>query len=318
LPITANEQQTVRNDNSGTFLELKGDKKIVFIDHLHYGQHRFPLPTVKEIYKDYGFDLSCSKSPKKWINSFMIFRTYFQKSKNYLSLDAISIIASAGWKQATKDVVEACNELETELKKSFRYQRFIPYSHPRPKSKTSKKDKSSSKKGQATSLARSEEAYFFNTPYTPDTPTSDTPIPDTPIPVPDTPIPVPDTPIPDTPIPDTPDSLPYFIPTYSPYLTPDSIHQTSHIIENPFMPPLEIGPPAMQLPLPPQYSNLSYNTIQEQPFVASTPASLSHSSPLTPSQIFLLDVQGTHENLDEYLQFTDEATIVPEFFENQN
>ncbi|RIA88416.1 hypothetical protein C1645_774885 [Glomus cerebriforme] len=236
-----------------TFLELKGDKKFVFIDHPSHGQHRFPLPTKEEISKDYSYYSESSK--KKWINSFMIFRTYLQKSKqNYLILSEVSKIASDAWAYATKDVLEACNELETELKESFKYKRFVPYSHQRPKKLKKHKSPSSKKKESSSSdaLTSSEETIYLYpspapsmtaTPIFPDLMYSD------------------------------------LTPEYSPLSlqTPPMC-----IIEAPkTMPLLTIGPPA--IPLPPQESEISFSPM------FSADSGQNQSSlifPLTPLQIF--------------------------------
>jgi hypothetical protein len=123
-----------------TSLVLEDDKKIVVIDHPIYGQLRFLLPTKEEITNEYCYSKS---SKKKWINSFMIFRIYLQRSKNWVGLSEVSKIASDAWADANKEVQDACNELQSELERNFlKNPRYVPYSHPnpkKPKKKTSKK-----------------------------------------------------------------------------------------------------------------------------------------------------------------------------------
>lgn len=155
-----------------TILELEGDRKFVFIDHPDHGQHRFLLPTKEEISKDYSYYSEPSK--KKWINSFMIFRTYLQKSKqkqDYLVLGEVSKIASDAWSFATKDVLDACGELETKLRESFKYKRFVPYSSHNPKKP--KKNKSPSKKQSSSPYAFPSsrgQAYYPSPPMITTTP----------------------------------------------------------------------------------------------------------------------------------------------------
>ncbi|PKC17858.1 hypothetical protein RhiirA5_345723 [Rhizophagus irregularis] len=149
-----------------SILELESDRKFVFIDHPDHGQHRFPLPTKEEISKDYSYYSEPSK--KKWINSFMIFRTYLQKSKqkqDYLVLGEVSKIASDAWSFAAPEVVDACGELEKKLKESFRYKRFVPYSSHNPKKP--KKNKSPSKKESSSPYASASsrgQAYYPSPP----------------------------------------------------------------------------------------------------------------------------------------------------------
>ncbi|GBC05188.1 hypothetical protein RclHR1_06090006 [Rhizophagus clarus] len=264
-----------------TILEREGGKKFVFIDHPVYGQHRFSLPTIEEISKDYSYYSKSSK--KKWINSFMIFRTYLQKSKqkeDYLILGEVSKIASEAWSFATQDVLDACGELETNLRESFKYQRFVPYSNHNPKK--SKKNRSTSKKESSSpcfALPPSRDQIYYPSP----------PMIAVPPPIIATPPPVVTTPM----LP--PDHIIYSTYLYTPLETPmcDTIGHSE--VNN--MPLLALPPP-----------------LEEITSMFSVSSSQNQLSSLTPSQILTGPNQsflGNGFSSSISLQIPEEGLTVP-------
>jgi hypothetical protein len=276
LPITILELEDDKKKPITTTLEIEGDKKFIFINHPVHGQHRFSLPTKEEISKDYP-----PKSKKRSINSFMIFRTYLQKSKqkqDYLILGEVSKIASDAWSSATQEVIDACGELETKLKNNFKYERFVPYLSHNPKK--SKKTKPPSKKELSSpyTLTPSRDHVYYPSPPMITTSMITTPMISTPM-------------TPDLMYSDLPPTYPF-----TPLATPMCIFENSQMNV-----PLVTLPPLL--------------TLEDMTSIFPDSSDQSQLSSLTPSQIFSdFDPHflgsGYNSSVPQFDHFTTESEVV--------